>query len=62
MVRMLKAVYEVTVPKRRRYAVGLLMGWYRNKEVNPDMSPRYRFLIARDRLLLWGCVLKKIES
>ena len=60
MVRVLKAVYEVTVPKRRRYAVGLLMDWYRNKEVNPDMDPSYRFLIARDRLLLWGCTLKKV--
>jgi len=61
MVRMIKAVYEVTVPKRRRLAVGFLLGWYKDKEASPDMDLGYRFRLVRDRLLLWGCTLKKVE-
>ena len=62
MVRMIKAVYEVTVPKRRRLAVGSLLGWYKDKEASPNMDPFFRFRIVRDRLLLWGCTLKKMEG
>ena len=59
---MIKAVYEVTVPNRRKMAVGFLLGWYRDKEANPDMDLGYRFQIIKERLLSWGCTLKKVEG